>query len=112
MYKRFIDALKLLNLLFQAIYSLALPIGIGVLIAHLTTKYLSWHPVMWAIFPIIGTFIGLYSMVKFILISIRNIERLEKAQQEEKAARAAEAERRERLVAELKIKESEDKSLE
>lgn len=78
MYKKFIAAFKLLNVLFQAIYSLVLPIGIGALISFLLTKYASWPKWIWAVLMLLGTFSGLYSMIKFILSATANIDRMEK----------------------------------
>ena len=110
MYKRVVNTVRILNLLFQSIYSLVFPIGVGALIAYLTTSYLSWPRVMWALFLTVGTMIGLYSMVKFILIATRQMENLRKAQEAEAEKKAADIERRERLIAELKKEEREENS--
>ena len=78
MYKKIISAFQLLNILFQALYSLALPIGIGALAAFLLTKFASIEKWIWAPFLIAGVFTGLYSLVKFLLTATKNLERLEK----------------------------------
>ena len=86
MYKKFISAMYVLNILFQALYTLALPIGIGVLASFLLTKYASAPKWIWALLLTMGVFIGLYSMIKFILTAMRNLERLENEQAEKARA--------------------------
>jgi hypothetical protein len=93
MYKRFISAFQMLNILFQSLYSLALPIGFGALISFLLTKYLSAPRWIWAIFITLGVFSGLYSMVKFILTATSALEKLD---HEREARDAAEKEKLER----------------
>ena len=80
MYKLFLNAFRLLNLLFQALYSLGFPIGVGALISFLLTKYTSAPKWIWAILLTLGTFAGLFSMVKFILSATEAMKRLEKEQ--------------------------------
>ena len=75
MHKKIISALELLNILFQSFYTLALPIGIGALISFLLTKFLSAPSYVWAIFLILGVFVGLYSMIKYILTATAGIDR-------------------------------------
>ena len=80
MYKKIVSALYSLNILIQAIYSLAVPIGVGALASFLLTKYASFPDWIWAVLLILGVFVGLYSMVKFVLTASENLERLEKQQ--------------------------------
>ena len=93
MHKKIFSALELLNILFQAFYTLALPIGIGALISFLLTRFLSAPSFVWAIFLIIGVLIGLYSMIKYILTATAGIDRRDrqtkqmKREQEEKEAK-------------------------
>ena len=95
MYKKFISAFHLLNILLQSLYSLALPIGIGALASYLLTRYTEIGEWIWAVLLIIGTLLGLYSMVKYLLSALKNLERLEKqreasqAEKEEKESRQA-----------------------
>ena len=60
MHKKILNALELLNMLFQALYTLALPIGIGALASFLLTKYANAPSFVWAILLTLGVFIGLY----------------------------------------------------
>ena len=85
MYKRLVSALYVLNIVFQAFYTLALPIGIGALISFLLTKYASAPKWIWAVLLMFGVFTGLYSMIKFILTATAGLDRLEKQQAERMA---------------------------
>ena len=90
MYKRLISAMYVLNIVFQAFYTLALPIGICALVSFLLTKYASAPGWIWAVLIVFGVFTGLYSMIKFILTATKNLDRIEKGQEE----RAAEEKKR------------------
>lgn len=70
-----------MNILFQAIFTLASPIGVGVLVSYLLTEYASAPGWIWAVLLIVGVFLGLYSMVKFILTAMNNLDKLEKEQE-------------------------------
>ena len=98
MHNKILSALHSLNIVFQALYSLAMPIGIGALASYLITKYTSVGGWIWAVLLVVGVFIGLYSMVKFILTATANLERLEKQTEENRAAK----EEKERRQAELR----------
>lgn len=78
MYRKLINAFQMLNILLQGIYSLAFPVGVGALASFLLTKYASAPKWIWAILLTLGTFVGLFSMVKFILSATANLERIEK----------------------------------
>lgn len=107
MYRKVVSAVYLLNIIFQAFYTLALPIGIGALTAFLLTEYASAPRWIWALLLIIGVFIGLFSMIKFILTATKNLERLEKDQAERSAEERAKAKRQAELRGENKTNESE-----
>lgn len=93
MHKKIFSALELLNILFQAFYTLALPIGIGALASFLLTKFLYAPSWIWAVLLILGVLIGLYSMIKYILTATAGIDRRDKQtkqtkrEQEEKEAK-------------------------
>ena len=84
MYKKLVSALYVLNIVFQAFYTLALPIGIGALISFLLTKYTSIGGWIWAVLIILGVMTGLVSMVRFILSSMAALERLENQRDDKK----------------------------
>ena len=98
MHKKILNALELLNMLFQALYTLALPIGIGALASFLLTKYANAPSFVWAILLTLGVFIGLYSMIKFILTAIKNMEKLEKQREKDLAEKQKKEERKMRIL--------------
>ena len=107
MYTKIISALHALNIVFQALYSLAIPIGIGALLSYLLTKYTSVGNWIWVLLILAGVFIGLCSMIKFILTASANLERLEKQREEIRAAEEEKANRRAELRSLNKLKENE-----
>lgn len=98
---KFVSVLHSLNILFQSFYSLALPVGVGALASHLLTKYASFPKWIWAILLTVGVFIGLYSMVKYILSATKNLENLEKEKERTRAEAEEKAERQARLREDL-----------
>ena len=107
MYTRLTNALHLLNILFQSLYSLAMPIGIGSLASYLLTKHTSVGGWIWAVLLPVGVFVGLYSMVKFILSATRNLERMQKQLEENRLAQEEKEQRRAELRSLSKSKENE-----
>ena len=105
MHKKIFSALQLLNLLFQALYTLALPVGLGALASFLLTKYASAPSWIWAVLLTLGVLMGLYSMVKFIILASESMDRMEKQKAENLQARQEKEERQARLRAESKIDE-------
>ena len=98
MHKKIFDALSLLNLIGQALYTLALPIALGAVISYLLCRFASAPGWIWAILLTLGTLMGLYSMVKFIIVYAGGMDRLNKQRAED----AAEKEEKERRQAALR----------
>jgi len=96
MYKKFISAFQMLNILFQALYCLVLPIGIGALFSFLVTKFLNAPKWIWAILLTLGVFSGLYSMIKYILSATRALENLDRGRDRRTDLEREREERRER----------------
>lgn len=78
MYRKLVSSLYVLNIVSQAIFTLALPIGLGALVAYLITRYAGAPSWVWALLIVFGALSGLYSMIKFILSAMAGLERLEK----------------------------------
>ncbi|MBQ7387096.1 MAG: AtpZ/AtpI family protein [Clostridia bacterium] len=79
-YTRFIGALYVLNIAWQALFSLAAPIGVGFLISYLLVRYASAPGWIYAPLIVVGALSGLVSMIKFVLSAMAGLERLEKQQ--------------------------------
>ena len=78
MYKKIISAAYALNIIFQAFFTLAMPIGFGALFAYLLVSYASMPEWIYAPSIIIGVLMGFYSMIKFVISAMAGLERLEK----------------------------------
>lgn len=82
MLRRGFSALYIINLITTSIFTLLFDVGIFVLIAWLLTSKLSVG--LWVYIPavLLGLGIGILSMIKFILTSMRALERLDEEQAE------------------------------
>jgi len=87
MYKGFIGAMYVLNIVFQAIFTLLMPIGLGLLGSWLLTRYAGVGGWIYAVLVVIGAIMGLISMIRFVLIASAGYERLEKEQSLKKKAK-------------------------
>ena len=87
MYKRFVNALYLLNIIFQSFLNLLTPIGLGLLLSYLLTAHAGAPSWIYAPLTVFGVFVGLFSMVKFILSATRALDRLEAEQKTRNMAR-------------------------
>lgn len=88
MYKRHITLIYALNIMFQAIFTLALGIGVALLISYIATS--NWGAPSWIYAPLVtvGVLTGLVSMLKYLFVAMRSLEKLEKQhEQDEKRAR-------------------------
>lgn len=77
MYRKFISAMYLLNIIFQSFFDLALPIGATILISWLLVEKAGAHGWIYAPLVVIGVIIGFVSMIRFILSATRALDRLE-----------------------------------
>ena len=78
--KKLFNSLYLLNIVSQAIITLATPIAIGALVSYILTTYVGAPSWIWALTILLGVFSGLFAMIKFILSATAALERLEKQQ--------------------------------
>ena len=77
MYRKLVSTLYVINIVSQAIFTLATPIALGALASYLLVKYVSCPSWIWAVLVTLGALTGLYSMVKFILSAMAGLDRLE-----------------------------------
>ena len=70
-----------LNIILQSFWSLLFPIGVGVLIGWLLTEKCGMGNYVFVILILLGVFVGLISMIRFLLSALAGLERLEKEQQ-------------------------------
>ena len=81
-YGKFVSAVYIVNVLIQGFFSLACPMGLGLLVAWLLVDKggapVFWYPVL----IVLGAILGLYSMIKFIIDTMTAVERIEKQREE------------------------------
>jgi hypothetical protein len=84
MYRNFVSALYVLNIIFQAIFTLLTPPLLLFLINYLCVSRLSFPKWTYAISLTLGFILGIISMIKFALSASEALERLEKQRKNEK----------------------------
>lgn len=77
-YGKFVSTVYIINVIIQGFFSLACPMGLGILGAWLLVEKAGAPTFVYPILIILGTLIGLYSMVKFVLDTMAAVERIEK----------------------------------
>lgn len=78
MYGKFVNALYLLNIIFQAFFDLVFPIGVSLLVSWLLVDKASAPGWIYAPLVVVGVIIGFSSMIRFILAAAKTLERLER----------------------------------
>lgn len=78
MYRRFVSVIYLLNILFQAFFTLLFPIALGLGASWLLVRFASIPTWIYAPLVTLGALAGIYSMIRFILSAMSSLERLEK----------------------------------
>ena len=84
MYRKFISAMYLLNIIFQSFFDLALPIGATILISWLLVEKAGAPGWIYAPLVVIGVIIGFVSMIRFILSATRALDRIEAQSKQKK----------------------------
>ena len=77
MYKKLVSSLYVINIISQAIFTMLIPIGLGVLLCYLLTTHADVDPWIWAVVIPTGAISGIISMMKFILSAMSSLKRLE-----------------------------------
>jgi len=78
MYKKFVSALYVMNIVFQCIITLVIPAAFMFLISWLLVSKLNAPTWIYAIFITVGFISGIFSMIKFAISASEGLERLEK----------------------------------
>lgn len=82
MLRGLIGATYVLNIVFQGLFSLLMPIAFFFGISYLSVTYLGAPSWLYAILMPVGAIFGMISMIRFILIACKNLERLEASREE------------------------------
>ena len=83
MHRKFFNAMYVLNIAMQAIFSLLCPIALSVLVAWLLVSRAQVGEWIYVVLILLGVGSGLIGMVRFVLSSMSGIERLEREQENE-----------------------------
>jgi hypothetical protein len=83
-HKKLFNALYILNIVSQALFTLVIPAALLYGITWLLVLKLSLPEWLYAIALVLGFVLGFISMIKFILTSMAGLERLEKEQKDKK----------------------------
>ena len=89
-FRRAVSFLYVLNIIFQALFSLLFSIGFFLLLGWVSTTYWNFPP--WVYVPLIlfGVVVGTISMIKFILAATRSLDNLERQHQSDRAREESE----------------------
>ena len=79
MYKKFVGALYVMNIVSQAAITLVSPAALMFLFAWLLVEKCSLPSWIYAIFITLGVLLGFVSMIKFVISASEGLERLERA---------------------------------
>ena len=82
MYRKFVSAMYILNILFQSLFNLATPILLMLGLSWLLVSKCSAPAWIYAILGVFGVLVGFVSMIKFILSASASLERLERERKE------------------------------
>ena len=80
MHKKLFNALYIINIVAEALFTLVIPAGLFYGIAWLLITYLSFPNWIYAIAITLGLLLGFYMMIKFVLTAMKGLERLESEQ--------------------------------
>lgn len=80
MYKQAFNAVFVLNVIFQSIFTLLFDTGLFVLIAYLLNSYAGADRWVYIPFVLFGLGLGIFSMMKLIMSAMKSLERLENEQ--------------------------------
>ena len=80
--RSFMNAMYAMNIILQAFWSLLFPIGGGVLLGWFLTEKCGMGSYLFVILILLGVFVGMISMIRFLISALTGLERLEKEQQD------------------------------
>ena len=78
--RSFMNAMYAMNIILQAFWSLLFPIGCGVLLGWFLTEKCGMGSYLFVILILLGVFVGMISMIRFLISALAGLERLEKEQ--------------------------------
>lgn len=73
------SAVYVLNIVFQSIFTLIFNIGVALGISWLLVEKAGAPTWIYAVIVVLGTFVGIFSMIKFIISSMTALDNIEKS---------------------------------
>ena len=89
-YNKIVTPLYVFNMVWQALFSLAAPIGITFLIAYLIDKSFEVGGWIYVLFITLGALTGFYSMISFIIKMSDTLEGLERQKKKNESSKSNE----------------------
>ena len=108
MRRNFITPLYIFNMIVQSLINLVTPIGLMLLAAWFLVSNKYAPPWIYVILILVGVFVGLFSMVSFILKASRALEALERQRAEKEKALRERAEEEEQKCTEAEATDGAD----
>ena len=84
MYKNFVSAIYVFNIVMQSLFTLLTPAALGFLVCWLFVSKVGAPSWIYAIFLPILIIVGFISMIKFVISASESLERLEKQRNNKK----------------------------
>ncbi len=84
MYKNLVNAMYILNILWQALFTLAFPMLLGFGASWLAVESFGAPSWIYAVLLTLGTLAGFYNMIKFVISAMDAYDRLEKSREKRK----------------------------
>lgn len=96
MNKKHVSLIYTINITVQSVFTLLMYVGAAILIGWLATSY--WGAERWIYVPLIlvGILLGFISMVKFVLVSMKALERLEEQHRRDRHTAEEQANKKEK----------------
>ena len=88
MYRKFVSAMYVLNILFQSLFNLATPILLMLGLSWLFVAKCGAPEWLYALLGVVGVLIGFVSMIKFIISACTSLEHLENEHRKSDAQKA------------------------
>ncbi len=84
MYKNFVSAIYVFNIVMQSLFTLLTPAALGFLVCWLLVSKAGAPSWIYAIFLPLGIIVGFFSMIKFAISASESLERLENERNDKK----------------------------
>lgn len=79
------SAIYVINIVFQSLFTLGMHIGVSILLSWVLVEKVGAPSWLYAFIILIGVFSGLFSMIRFILSTMKALDNLEKSRHEKRS---------------------------